>query len=98
MTDNNVQITEDDIRKTLETGSLPDWRTEGWTPTWIPVWVRGEKVSSTTTHLKMSRYGGGDLQCNYRDGAYLDEWSFFLARNLRYQKSQSGTRMRLVFH
>lgn len=25
MTDNNVQITEDDIRKTLETGSLPDW-------------------------------------------------------------------------
>ena len=53
----------------------PDWRTEGWTPTWIPVWVRGEKVSSTTTHLKMRRYGGGDLQCNYRDGAYLDEWS-----------------------
>lgn len=48
----------------------PDWRTEGWTPTWIPVWVRGEELPNEVTMLHMRRYGGADLQ-----STYLDEWS-----------------------
>lgn len=53
----------------------PTWNTKGWTPTWVPVWVKGEKASNNLTHLRIRRYGGADLQSNHWNGAYLDEWS-----------------------